>query len=94
MIMNLIETRTLLAAILLASTPALAQQKQLTEAQCRDMVNSMMQMMKSPPVEKEKDRQRAKEVIERAEKIVRDNRTRGVSECESLSAIGRIVVHQ
>jgi transposase len=94
MTMNRIGTHTLLATILLTSTPAMAQQKQPTEAQCREAVNTMMQMMKSPPVEKEKDRQRAKEVIERAEKIVRDNRARGASECESWAAIGKIVVNQ
>jgi len=34
------------------------------------------------------------EVIERVEKLVRENRKRGVSECESWAAIGRIVVNQ
>lgn len=94
MSMNLIGIRTLLAASLLASTQAMAQQKQPSEAQCRQAVDTMLQTMKSTPVEKERDKQRAQAVIERAEKAVRDNRARGASECESWAAIGRIVANQ
>ncbi len=80
--------------LLLASVPVLAQQKQPTEAQCREAVNGMVSTMKATPAERERDREHARQVIERVEKVVRDNRSRGVSECESWSAIGKIVARQ
>lgn len=85
------------ALMLLGATlagPSGAQPKTPTEAQCRDMVNGMIQTMKSAPMDKERDRQGAQAVIERAEKIVKDNRARGVSECESWAAIGKLVTQQ
>lgn len=67
---------------------------QPTEAQCRTMVDGMLQTMKDTPLKTEQDRRGAKEVIERVENLVWDNRKRGVSECESWAAIGHIVVNQ
>lgn len=78
----------------LAIAPASAQHKVPTEAQCREMVNSMLQTMRTVPVERESDRQRAREIAERAEKVVRDNRTRGASECDSWGQITNIVTRQ
>ncbi len=77
--------------VLAAAMPAVAQHKTPTEAQCREMVNGMLQSMKSAPVRTERDRQGAREVNDRAEKLVRDNRSRGVSECDSWRAIGDLV---
>ena len=84
----------LLTMLLVASTPAMAQQKPPTEAQCRDVVNGMLQAMKSAQMKSERDKQGAQVVIDRAEKIVRDNRARGASECESWAAIGNLVTNQ
>jgi hypothetical protein len=92
--MNSTRTLTIFAMAFVLSTPAMAQQKSPTEAQCREMVDGMVQLMKSTPIEKEKEKQDARELIERVEKVVRDNRSRGASECDSWAAIGRIVVHQ
>lgn len=79
---------------MIASMPAMAQHKTPTEAQCREMVNGMLQSMKSVPMRTERDRQGAREVTDRAEKIVRDNRARGASECDSWRAIGDLVTRQ
>jgi hypothetical protein len=49
--------------------------------------------MKSAPLEKERDKQRVRVLIERIEKIVKENRSRGVSECESWATIGKIVAN-
>ncbi len=81
-------------AMLVAAMPAMAQQKTPTEAQCREIVNGMLQSMKSAPMRTERDRQGANEVIGRAEKIVKDNRARGASECDSWRAIGDLVTKQ
>lgn len=78
----------------LAIAPASAQHKVPTEAQCREMVNSMLQTMRTVPVERESDRLRAREIAERAEKVVRDNRARGASECDSWGQITNIVTRQ
>lgn len=67
---------------------------QPTEAQCRTMVDGMLKTMKDTPLKTEQDERGAREVIDRVEKLVRDNRKRGVSECESWAAIMRIVVNQ
>jgi hypothetical protein len=82
-----------LALALAVSSPAVAQNKMPTEAQCRDMVNGMLQAMKAATVDK-KDKQGADVVIARAEKVVRENRARGASECDSWKAIGNIVTNQ
>jgi len=58
------------------------------------MVNSMLQTMRSTPVERESDRQRWREVTERTEKMVRDNRARGASECDCWGQIMNIVTRQ
>ncbi len=79
---------------IIASMPAMAQHKTPTEAQCREMVNGMLQSMKSVPMRTERDRQGAREVTDRAEKIVRDNRARGASECDSWRAVGDLVTRQ
>ncbi len=67
-----------IAVFLLLPFAALAQSGQPTEAQCRQMNDGMLQQMKSAPMP-EKDKQSAKPVIERAEKLIRDNRARRVS---------------
>jgi len=82
--------RTIAIAFLLLPGPALAQGKQPTEAQCRQMVDGMLQQMKSAPMP-EKDKKSAQPVIERAEKLIRDNRARGASECETWGGISKIV---
>jgi hypothetical protein len=88
-------TRTaLLVAMATFTPPAAAEYKAPTEAQCREMTNSMLKFMKSAPLDKERDRQAAKVVIDRAERIVQDNRARHASECESWAAISKLVTTQ
>lgn len=95
--MKLLRTTGILAIAIAGSTSAIAQQKPPTEAQCRQMVDGMLQMMKSSqstPNVKESDKQGAKAVTDRAEKVVKDNRARGASECASWAAITNIVTNQ
>jgi hypothetical protein len=84
----------LLAALVLAAEPSVAQHKQPTEAQCRQMVDTMVQMVKSGETRTEKDKRDAQALAERVEKIVKDNRARGASECDSWRAIGKLAVNQ
>ncbi len=84
----------LLTTMYLLSGTAQAAQTPPTEAQCRQMVNGMVQTMKSTPLEKERDKQRAQAVLDRVEKVVKDNRSRKASECESWAAISKIVTTQ
>lgn len=79
---------------LLAWLPALAPaQGSPTEAQCRGMIDGMVQSMKSAPLG-EKDRQSARELIDRVEKLVRDNRARGVSECGTWAGVAKLISSQ
>lgn len=91
--MNAIRIMTA-CVVLAAAMPAMAQHKTPTEAQCRDTVNGMLQSMKSAPMRTERDKQGARELTDRAEKIVKDNRSRGASECDSWRAIGDLVTKQ
>lgn len=91
--MNAIRVLAVCAAFA-AVTPVMAQQKMPSEAQCRDIVNGMLQSMKSAPMRTERERKGADEVMIRAEKIVSDNRARGASECDSWRAIGDLVTKQ
>jgi hypothetical protein len=72
-----------LVAILTIWASVTAQQKSPTEAQCREMVSGMVQSMKAAPLKNDRDRQSAKSLIERVEKVIQDNRSRGTSECET-----------
>jgi len=76
------------------SAPSHAGYPAPSEAQCREMVDSMLQTMKTMPIERERDRREARVVLDKAEKIVRDNRQKGASECETWAAIGKLVVGQ
>ena len=82
--------KKMLALALLVPAVALAQHKLPTEAQCRQMNDGMLERMKSAPMP-EKDKESAKPVIERAERLIRENRARGVSECDTWGGISRIV---
>lgn len=84
----------MLVTTLLIPLPAAAQHQQPTEAQCRAMVDGMVQSMKAAPLKTENDKQGAKVVIDRAETIIMDNRSRGASECESWAAISKLVTNQ
>jgi hypothetical protein len=93
--MNMNTVRVLVVCVAwFVATPAMAQNKTPTETQCREMVNGMLQAMKSAPMRTERDRQGAREVSDRAEKIAKDNRSRGVSECDSWRAIGDLATRQ
>ena len=85
---------TIVLISLCLSVPVAGQQKAPTESQCKEMVAGMLQIMKSTPLKTDRDKQSAREVIEKAEKIIKDNRARGLSECESWAAIGTLVTTQ
>lgn len=83
-----------ISAALLVPELAPAQSKGPTEAQCREMVHGMVSSMKSAPLEKEKDKQGAKALIDRVEKLIQQGRTKGVSECETWAAISKMITKQ
>ncbi len=83
-----------IAVALFVPRLAVAQAKGPTEAQCREMVNGMLNSMKSAPLERDKDKQGAKVLIERVEKLIRENRAKGVSECETWASISKMVANQ
>ncbi len=87
-------TAWMMFAGLLFPLLASAQSKGPTDAQCREMTNEMVKSMKSAPLEKEKDRQSAKVQIDRAEKLITDNRVKGVSACETWAALSKQISNQ
>ena len=75
--MNMNTVRVLVVCVAwFVAAPATAQNKTPTETQCREMVNGMLQSMKSAPMRTERDRQGAREMSVGAEKIAKDNRQR------------------
>lgn len=65
-----------------------------TAAQCRGMIEGMVQSMKSAPLQSEKDKQGARELIDRVEKRVRENRARGVAECTTWGEVAKMISTQ
>lgn len=63
----------------------------MTEAQCRLMIDTMLERMKTTPMPNERDRQGAQAVIDRVDRLVRDNRARRVAECETWAAFSKIL---
>lgn len=92
--MKPIHTKAVQLAMTLVCTSAMAQHKLPTEAQCRQMVASAIQDLKSTKLETERDKKDAKALLERIEKILKDNRSRGASECESWDAIVTMATRQ
>ena len=81
-------------ALLATGTAAMAQQTPPTEEQCQQMVNGMIQALKSAQLETERDKKDASALIERTENILKDNRARGGSECESWAEIAKMATRQ
>jgi ketopantoate reductase len=94
MIVMFIKTQFAGLGMVLVCSSAVAQHKLPTEAQCRQMVASAIQVLKSTKLETERDKKDAKALLERIEKILKDNRSRGASECESWDAIGTMATRQ
>lgn len=92
--MTFAKTKYVGIAMTLACSTALAQPKSPSEAQCRQMVTSMIQTVKSTKLETEKDKKDAKVLLKRIEKTLQDNRARGASECESWDAIMKMATRQ
>jgi len=86
--------RVVLLAMSLACSSTMAQHKPPTEAQCRQMVQGMIQAVKSTKLETARDKKDASVLLERMEKIMKDNRARGGSECEAWDAIGKMATRQ
>ena len=72
----------------------MAAQKIPTEAQCREMIDSMLGMMKTSPPPGDRDWASAQMLIAQVEAMVRDNRQRGVSECDTWAAFSKMLVNQ
>lgn len=73
---------------------ATAQSGAPTAAQCRGLIEGMVQAMKSAPLRTERDRQGARELIDRVEKRVRENRAKGVAECTTWGEIAKMISTQ
>jgi hypothetical protein len=68
--------------------------KEQQENRCRTMNAEMLRIMKSTPLKTERDIKDVAELIARVEKMLSDNRSRGVDECRSWGDLNHIVVHQ
>ena len=65
-----------------------------TEAQCRELIDSMLGMMKTTPPPGDHDWASAQVLIAKVEAMVRDNRQRCISECVTWSAFTKMLVNQ
>lgn len=92
--MSLTNTTVVTLAISLACASATAHHKTPTEAQCRQMVSSMIQAVKSTKLETERDKKDANALLERIEKILQEHRARRAPDCEAWEAIGRMAIKQ
>jgi len=92
--MKRLNTRFVLLAMSLVCTSAMAQHKTPTQAQCRQMVASMIESLKSAKLETERDKNDARVFLERIEKMLQEHRARGESDCASWDAIGKIATRQ
>lgn len=96
--MTTTRTARLAAGLLFSLIPLAsnAQHKAPTDAQCKQMTEHMLGVMKAMPkqVEKEKERKDALVLYERAEKIVKEGRAKGATECETWSVINKLIVNQ
>lgn len=54
----------------------------------------MVRTVKTAPVTTERDKRDARALTEQVEKIVKHNRARGASECDSWRVIGKLAVRQ
>lgn len=77
-----------------AALPAVADPPIASQAQCSSMVDGLVQAIKEAPMEEPKDKQRAAKIIQRMETTVRENRARGVKECDTWIELGKIVSSQ
>ena len=81
-------------AMALVCTSTMAQHKSPTEAQCRQMVASMIQTLNSTKLETDRDKRDARVLSERIEKILQEHRARGASDCATWEAIVHMATRQ
>lgn len=93
-IMKRLSIKAVQLAMSFVCTSAMAQAKSPTEAQCRQMVASMIQSLKSAKLETERDKKDASALMERIEKILQEHRARGASDCAAWDAIGKMATRQ
>jgi hypothetical protein len=83
------------ANLMLVPVMVAGQEPTMTEAQCRQMTDSMVLAMKSAIAPRggvsDRDKQGAREMIERIEKLVFENRSRRIRECETWGRVARII---
>lgn len=86
----------LAAALLFASAGTSAQQKTPSQIQseCQAMVGARLEAARSDPVVRQRDRRAARDLIEKMDRLVQENRARGVAECETLAALNKLVARQ
>ncbi|MBL0075111.1 MAG: hypothetical protein IPP41_03915 [Rhodocyclaceae bacterium] len=92
--MNTQKNLLVLVVFLIASGSAFAEYKSPTEAQCREMVTGMLQVMRSTPLQNDNEKRQHRELMERVEKVVNDNRSRPGSDCETWAAMSKIIATQ
>lgn len=68
--------------------------QQLYESRCRQAIQSMLQTMRSTPVNTAADQKRLDELISNVEKMLQNNRLNSMSECRSWSEFSRILANQ
>lgn len=68
--------------------------REVNQPRCREAIESMLNMMKSTPLDKPRDIERNRELIAVVEKMLADNRGRGVDECRSWADFSRILANQ
>lgn len=71
-----------------------AENRQPSEAQCTQMINSMSQMIASTPLTTEKEKRDHALLTDKLDQLLRENRRKKVSECESWAAINKIITQQ
>jgi hypothetical protein len=93
-IMKRLNTKLVQLALSLVCTSAMAQHKSPTEAQCRQMVASMIEAVKSTTLETARDKKDARVLLERIEKTLQEHRARGASDCAAWDGIGKMATRQ
>lgn len=68
--------------------------QQLYEPRCRQAIESMLQIMRSTPVNTPADEKRVGELILNVETMLHSNRLNNMSECRSWSEFGRMLANQ
>ncbi len=64
------------------------------QARCRQAIDMMLRHMRNTPLERPRDVEDVGKLIAKVERMLADNRSKGVDDCTSWSEFGRIVANQ